>query len=204
MNATETLAPARLDPDMNGMPMTPEEFDAVEDWNEDYRYELVRGVLIVVPPPSAGERTPNDELGYLFRVYRDSHPQGSSLDDTTFEQTIRTSTGRRIADRVVWAGLGRKPNYRKDIPTIAIEFVARRKRDWKRDHLEKRDEYAEAGVSEYWVIDRFRRRMTVYRGLGEELVIAEGDVYRTDLLLGFELPLARILAIADRCADAES
>ena len=105
---------------------------------------------------------------------------------------------------MVWAGLGRKPNYREDLPTIAIEFVSRRKRDWKRDHIQKRDEYAEAGVGEYWVIDRFQRRMTVYRGAGEEIVISEGEIYRTDLLPGFELPLARLLAIADRCAASET
>ena len=27
------------------MSMTPEEFDAIEDWDENYRYELIRGVL---------------------------------------------------------------------------------------------------------------------------------------------------------------
>jgi Uma2 family endonuclease len=186
------------------MPLTPEEFDAVQDWDEDYRYELVRGVLIVTPRAGIGERKPNDELGYMLYVFRDSHSRGSALDDTTFEHTVHTTTGRRIADRVIWAGLGRQPNYTEDVPTIAIEFVSKRRRDWKRDHLEKRDEYAEAGVREYWVIDRFRRRMTVYRGARDEVVIVEGDVYRTDLPPGFELPLARILAIADRCADTES
>ena len=32
-----------------GLPMTPAEFDAFENWDEDYRYELVHGVLIVTP-----------------------------------------------------------------------------------------------------------------------------------------------------------
>ena len=53
---------------------------------------------------------------------------------------------------------------------------------------------------EYWIIDRFRRTMTVYRNpprAPAEQVVAENEVYRTDLLPGFELPLARLLAVAD-------
>ena len=53
---------------------------------------------------------------------------------------------------------------------------------------------------EYWIIDRFRRTMTVYRNPPRtpgEQVVAENEVCRTDLLPGFELPLAQILAVAD-------
>ena len=74
------------------------------------------------------------------------------------------------------------------------------KRNWLRDYEEKRREYLALGVAEYWVIDRFRRTMTVYRNpprVPAEQVVAENEVYRTDLLPGFELPLAQILAVAD-------
>jgi len=198
MSTVEFSAPTRLGPESNGMPMTPEEFDAVEDWDDNYRYELVRGVLIVVPPAGIGETNPNDELGYWLRCYRDNHPQGSELNDTTFEFTMRTSQGRRRADRVVWCGLGRLPDYRNDVPAIAIEFVAERTRDWRRDHIEKRAEYAEIGVQEYWGVDRFRRIMTVYRGPDEERTVPENATYTTDLLPGFELNLQKLLAVADR------
>jgi hypothetical protein len=43
--------------------------------------------------------------------------------------------------------------------------------------------------------------MTVCRNAPEglsELVVAEQDTYQTPLLPGFELPLARLLAVADR------
>jgi Uma2 family endonuclease len=195
----EYPAPTRIGPDHNGMLMTPEEFDAIEDWDDDYRYELVRGVLIVSPPPDEGEVDPNDELAYWLRTYRDLNPQGSAFNHTRYEYTIRTTTGRRRADRAIWCGLGRFP-YKNEIPTIVIEFVAERARDWRRDHIEKRAEYAEVGVQEYWVIDRFRRIMTVYRGASEERIVKESESYTTDLLPGFELNLKRLLEIADRSA----
>lgn len=199
MSTVEIETPLRIGPDSNGMPMTPEEFDAIEDWDDLYRYELVRGVLIVVPPAGVGETDPNDELGHWLRVYRD---EGGTLDHTRYEFTLQTSSGRRRADRVVWCGLGRFPDYPNDVPAIAIEFVAERTRDWKRDHIEKRAEYAEIGVREYWVIDRFRRIMTVYRGIEDERVVKEHEVYTTELLPGFELPLKRLLEIADRAGKS--
>jgi Uma2 family endonuclease len=70
-----------------------------------------------------------------------------------------------------------------------------------RDYEEKRDEYLAAGVKEYWIIDRFRRVMTVYRkgltGPTYEIVTA-AETYQTNLLPGFALPLSRLLAKADR------
>jgi Uma2 family endonuclease len=116
------------------------------------------------------------------------------------EQEILPGGGRRRADRVIWARLGRVPDPIADIPTIVIEFVSKGKRDWLRDYEEKRREYLALGVREYWVIDRFRRTLTVYFKPPHEpaeRVVAENEIDRTDLLPGFELPLAQILAVAD-------
>jgi Uma2 family endonuclease len=199
MSVAEIRRPLRIGPRCNGMEMTPEEFDAHNDWMRGYRYELVHGVLIVNPPADVSERNPNHQLGYWLRAYRETHPQGSALDDTSPEHTIPTSAGRRRVDRVIWAGLGRTPDYDHDIPAIAIEFVSDRRRDRRRDYETKRDEYEEAGVQEYWVIDRFQRDMTVFRATGRTKIVKAGDVDTTSLLPGFELPLKKLLEIADRC-----
>lgn len=200
MSIADSRPPTRIGLHLNGMLLTPEEFDAISEWEEGYRYELVHGVLVVTPPPSVSERNPNDELGYLLRTYRDTHPQGFHLDDTVPEHTVSTSTARRRADRVIWAGLGRVPDYQHDLPSIAIEFVSSSSRDRARDDLEKREEYSEAGIQEYWIIDRFRRAMTIFRGTQSERVVKEGEAYTTDLLPGFELHLSGLLAVADRSA----
>lgn len=194
-----------LDATCNGMSMTPEEFDAVNDWDEDYEYELIRGTVIVNPIPSEGEVDPNGELEMLFRAYQVSHPQGKCLDKSLQERYIYLLDGsRRKADRVVWVGLGRRPHPKKDVPTIAIEFVSRAARDRRRDYELKRDEYLQLGIKEYWVIDRFRRIMTVFRPDGSEQKIAESEQFQTPLLPGFELPLARLFALSDEWKDTES
>jgi Uma2 family endonuclease len=186
------------------MLMTPEEFDAVTDYDERYAYELINGVLIVAPIPSGGERDPNDELGAMLRYHQANHPLGVAIDLTLPEQHVRMPSGRRRADRVIWAGLGRFPDIAQDVPTIVVEFVSKARRDRKRDYEEKRRQYLDLGVTEYWIIDRFRRTMSVFRrnppATGTEAVatITESQTYRTDLLPAFELPLARLLTVADR------
>ncbi len=202
MSTPEVESTLRLDGASNGMLLTPEEFDAVVDYDEAYTYELIRGVVIVNPIPSEAESDPNEELGHLLREYGESHP-GATLDKTLSERYVRTADSRRRADRVIWAGLGRLPDPRRDAPTIAVEFVSRRKRDKRRDYGEKRREYLAVGVGEYWIIDRFRRTMTVYRAGERETVVPENGTYRTDLLPGFELELARLFAVADEWRDEE-
>jgi Uma2 family endonuclease len=206
MSVLEAPISLKLAPEPAGIRLSPEEFDAVEECDELYNYELVHGVLIVAPPPAIGERGPNDRLGYLLQYYQDHHPQGTALDLTVPEHLIRTPDSRRRTDRVIWTGLGRLPNTRQDQPTIAIEFVSVSKRDFQRDYLDKRDAYLRAGVREYWIIDRFRRRMTVIRAGADpvtEIVITEPDTYTTLLLPGFELPLAQLPAVADALEEAE-
>jgi Uma2 family endonuclease len=107
---------------------------------------------------------------------------------------------------VIWAGLGRQPR-RGERPTIIVEFVSAGKRDRKRDYEEKRDEYLAIGVREYWIIDRFQRTLTVYVQRGtkfQKREIKEKEVYTTDLLPGFELRTAKLLAFADRWPEEES
>jgi len=189
----------RLGPRSAGVLLTTEEFDRAR-FVEGWRYELINEVLVVSPIPSLNERDPNEELGYFLRAYQESHPQGSALDLTIGEQTIETRKNRRRADRVIWAGLGRLPNP-NETPTIIIELVSKGKINQERDYVAKRAEYREIGVKEYWIIDRFSKTMTVCRFAADrdqELVIAADQTYATTLLPGYELPLRRLLELAER------
>ena len=186
-----------------GALMTPDEFDEITDYDENYRYELIHGVLIVNPIPNPEETGPNELLGHLLWDYQQRHANGNIVDETLPQQYVRTQEGRRIADRLVWIGLGRLPDMRTDPGTIAIEFVSAGRRNRQRDYVEKRQEYGDAGVKEYWIFDRFRRTLTVvaYSGTeSTETVIPETNTYESPLLPGFIVPLDRILQSADRLA----
>ena len=61
-------------------------------------------------------------------------------------------------------------------------------------------------VKAYWVIDRFERTLTVFSKQGARIkkrVFTAEQTFTTDLLPGFELPLAKLFAIADRWPEPE-
>ena len=199
MNMLKLKAPPLCyGPGDNGILLSAREFDRA-DFEEGWRYELIQGVLIVTPIPLVNEGDPNEYLGYLLVKYEEEHPLGSSLNLTMQERTVYIGDNRRRADRVIWANLDRLPKM-KETPTIVVEFVSGRKRDRIRDYQTKRVEYLKVGVKEYWVIDRFDQTMTVFsrQGRSRKLVVNATEVYCSDLLPGFELPLAKLLARANR------
>lgn len=199
--SVETL-PLQLGPDANGMLISPDEFDSAE-FERGLCYELLRGVLIVTPPPLEQERDPNEELGHMLRTYQEQHAERAALDKTLPEHNLAVGSDRRRADRVVWTGLGRRPR-RGEVPTIVVEFVSSGRRSRDRDYDEKRSEYLKIGVQEYWIIDRFQRTMTVHFGRdasGQPKVVAESETYTTPLLPGFQLSLARLFSLSDDWED---
>ena len=201
------VVPRRIGPRSAGLLMTPEEFDSLpeESWDDRYRYELIHGVLVVSPAVSDAEVDPNQYLGHLLLKYQEDHPLGHALDRSLPERTVPGTPNRRRCDRAIWTGLGRRPNTKTDVPSIVVEFVSSSRRDAQRDYQEKRDEYLAAGVREYWIIDRFRRVLTVVRPGPDgpvQQVVAESREYQTDLLPGFVLPLSRLLALGDEWSES--
>ena len=189
----------RLGPRSAGVLLTTEEFDRAR-FVEGWRYELINEVLVVSPIPSRNERDPNEELGHWLRTTRNPIRRVRRSTLTLAEETIETKKNRRRADRVIWAGLGHLPGP-NETPTIIIELVSKGKINQERDYVAKRAEYREIGVKEYWIIDRFSKTMTVClfaADRDQELVFAANQTYATTLLPGYELPLRRLLELAER------
>lgn len=192
--------PPLLGPADNGRLMTPDEFDALtrDDVEEGYRYELIHGVFIVCPAAGPMETDPNGQLEFLLRLYDMHHP--GMIDKTLYETDIRTKTSWRRADRVIWIGLGRVPKIKRDVPTIAVEFLSAGTRSRRRDYEEKWQEYLDLGIQEFWLFDRFLKQLTVFHrrgGTDQEQVVPITATYTTPLLPGFELPVWQILSRAE-------
>jgi Uma2 family endonuclease len=191
----------------NGTLMTPQEFDSADpdDFDPMWEYELINGVLVVSPIPLEEEADPSDELGLMLRAYGESHPLGKALNKTLQERYVKCGRHRRKPDRIIWAGLGRHPR-RGETPTVIVEFVSKRKRDRDRDrdYETKRTEFGKLKVQEYWIIDRFHKIMTAHilvAGKFRNKVLDAKQIFRTKLLPGFELPLARLFELAEEWAD---
>lgn len=195
---TASLKPRCIGPQSAGVLMSPEEFDSISGCVRGHRYELIHGVLVVRGRPSPCVAAANEELNYQLRSCARQSQRPRPFDATLAERFVRTPANRWIADRAVWSGLGRRPEESRDIPTIAIEFVSAGKRNAIRDYETKRDEYLSVGVVEYWIIDRFRRALTVHRKSAKKpIVVGEFETYETKLLPGFVLHLDEIMVAAD-------
>jgi Uma2 family endonuclease len=192
-----------IGPESAGLLMTAEEFDSIEEYDENYQYELIRGVVVVssYPPPEIAG--PNELLGCFLLEFQQKHINGWRLDATVPQYYVRIGSDFRIADRLVWAGRGRRPCVETDLPDIAVDFVSGCRRDRQREYVDKRHEYIQAGIQEYWIVDRFERTMTVAMNapVGKtERIIKQDESYESSLLPGFLVPLAKMLMTADQWA----
>lgn len=86
---------------------------------------------------------------------------------------------------------------------LVVEVVSHGKESRERDYVEKRTEYAAAGIGEYWIVDPEQRTITVleladgtYR---EQSVLKNRDVASSSLLGGFSVRIDEVFA---KCDDA--
>jgi Uma2 family endonuclease len=80
-------------------------------------------------------------------------------------------------------------------PDIAVEVVARDSR--QRDYGEKKQLYADAGVTEYWIIDPLQQRCEFHRlheGRYELVPLEHNRIFRSAVLEGFWLDVEWLLA----------
>jgi Uma2 family endonuclease len=83
------------------------------------------------------------------------------------------------------------------IPEIVIEIVSPGSQ--QRDYEEKREEYLQLGVQEYWIVDAERQEVLILRRVGgrwREKIIRPPETYRTRLLPGFVFACAPVFEAA--------
>lgn len=101
----------------------------------------------------------------------------------------RENAGRMTDD--VWEGAD-----------LVVEVVSEDAKSRKRDLQEKRREYAEAGIPEYWIVDPQEGRVTVLTLVGKEYAVlaegAAGQRVTSKLLAGFEVGVDEVLGAGNR------
>ena len=88
---------------------------------------------------------------------------------------------------------------------LVVEVVSEGKDNWDRDYVEKRREYAQAAIGEYWIVDPQERPVTVLSLAGttyrEHGLFLAGDTATSLLLEGFQVSVKDLFAKCDE-ADA--
>jgi Uma2 family endonuclease len=180
--------------------MTLAEFD-IADGQEGYLYELNKGVIEVTNIPHRRHFMQLADIRDQLIVYKESHSgiiHAVGGSDNT-KVLIESEQSERHPDIAVYTS----PMPDVDeiwsiwVPTIAVEIVS--ESSAKRDYQDKPGEYLAFGIQEYWIIDSFKKQMTVltrFRGMWRPKVIKPAQKYTTRHLPGFSLDLKRVISTA--------
>lgn len=83
---------------------------------------------------------------------------------------------------------------------LVVEVVSGSRKDRQRDLIIKREEYAEARIPEYWIVDPVERQITVLHLDGERYavhhVFEDGEQAESVLLKGFEVGVTAVFNTA--------
>ena len=207
----EVMSTSRADsaPSHNGVqggPAGSSDPDLAAPANRPAYYELTREKLINESMRPPLDRGPNELFARLLWHYQLVHPEGWRLDATVGKRQLRLDGNRRRADRLIWAGVGRPVDHDRDVPAIVVEFILSEPRDRERHHTRKCREFFDAGVREFWLLDRFARELLVVRDDGaaglNEVIVPEDGTYETALLPGFVLPVGPMATLANAWKNA--
>jgi len=124
------------------------------------KYELVRGELFVTPPPNIGHELISARLTRLLDPFAEAHGLGYVFHPRA---VLRFDQSEVEPDLMVRHGpTPTAPSWdNAPTPSLVVEIHSGSTR--RRDRLQKRSLYMDAGVPEYWMVDPERRVVTVVR-----------------------------------------
>ena len=187
-----------LSPDaLSEVRLTVDEYLAAE-LPEGHRYELVEGVVQVSPVPGIPHDVLIARLHELFVLYK-SRRRDVVAHITQKSAVALSARGTvREPDLAVYSpdqAPARFKTWKDPIASLIVEVVSPGQET--RDYEEKRRDYWDAGVAEYWIADPMRRTLTVLaRGESDwaETVLDVEASYATERLPGLEFNVAELFA----------
>ncbi len=119
--------------------------------NTNRLVELTRGVLEFLPMPKLSHARLARHLSDRLRQHVESHQLGETWWAPV---SVRLKPGVFREPDVLYLSKGRTVT--DDVPDgadLVMEVVSGDSKDRRRDYAQKRTEYADAGIPEYWIVD---------------------------------------------------
>lgn len=173
---------------------TQERLYTVEDLekllDDGKRYELVRGELIVMPPPKREHGLVTIYVGSLILNFVISHNLGQVTTESGYHLFENPDTVR--APDIAFIAKNRVPpltsEYDKIAPDLAVEVVS--PSNTADDLNDKITQYFEAGVQLVWLVYPKTRTVYVYRSVKDVMVLDQNDTLDGgNVLPGFSVPV---------------
>ena len=193
----------------SGIRLSVEEFLELPDTYDKRKMELDEGELYIMPRPRTLHQFLQGDLIWYFQGYIRGFddPPAEVLHDVIVALSLESrilfspdlviimeGSNAVVTDRMV-----------EGAPDIVIEILSS---DRNRDLVRKRQVYAEAGVTEYWIFDPRQDAVTLLElhdggEYVERVVLTADDTLTTPLLPGLAIPLADVLRHRRRPARDE-
>ena len=165
--------------------------------SEDTRYELIDGKLFVTRSP---HRKHQQVSGKIYGAL-DAWSEESGVGEAIPAPGIIPSDADNVIPDVVWVSQERlaliedEAGHLTGFPELIVEVLSPGENNIRRDREAKLKLYSIQGVKEYWIADRFAKRLEVYRRQNGKLVLVatllEEDEITSPLLSGFHCTVSR-------------
>lgn len=165
--------------------------------SEGTYFELIDGELFVTRSP---HRKHQQVSGRIYSVL-DAWSESSGLGEAIPAPGIIPSDTDNVIPDVVWVSQERlaliedEAGHLTGFPELIVEVLSPGEANIRRDREAKLKLYSVQGVQEYWIADRFAKRVEVYRREQGQLILVatllEGDVLTSPLLPGFNYQVDR-------------
>ena len=140
------------------------------------KYELIRGELFVTPPPSVDHEELLAHLSGILSEYVKNHGLGRVYHPRAVIRFEGSEAEPDLMVRAVTSGVHGNAWEELPAPLLVIEVLSPTTR--RRDLVNKREYYLDAGAGEYWVLDGERREIRVIRRGHEDVIARESVVWR--------------------------
>jgi Uma2 family endonuclease len=176
--------------------LTAEEFERLPD--DGKRYELIDGELREMAPTVNW----HGEVESKLVVRLGSHVEAQRLGIVSCGETlyiVRRNPDRVRAADIVFIRQERVPpvearqHIMEVIPDLVVEILS--KNDTIEEISDKIDDWLNAGVQMLWVVDPFRRTVTIYQPGHDPVLLGERAILEGDPIVpGFRCSVAEIFA----------
>jgi Uma2 family endonuclease len=166
--------------------------------NDDTRYEIIDGELLVTRAPHWNHQTAIDNVCFALK----SWSRLTKLGVIATAPGIIFSDSDNVIPDVVWVREGRlrdildEQGHLTAAPDLVVEVLSAGSGQERRDRELKLKLYSAQGVREYWIVDWRKKSIQVYRRENAALILVatlfENESITSPLLPNFICPLAEI------------
>jgi Uma2 family endonuclease len=176
--------------------LTAEEFERLPD--DGKRYELIDGELREIAPTLNWHGEVETNLTTLLHTHTRAHGLGRvSCGEVLY--IVRRNPDRVRAAAIAFLRQERVPSLEarqhimEVIPDLVVEILS--KSDTIEEISDKIDDWLNAGVQMLWIVDPFRRTVTIYQPGRDPTLLGEHGILEGDSVIpGFRCSVAEIFA----------